>query len=478
MSVLLTRRAFLQGVLAGSASLAAGCSGLGFFSSKGSDIARSEEILARIGAATRPEELPNIVLILTDDLGYGDLGCFGSHAISTPHLDQMAREGARLTSFYASAPVCTPSRAGLLSGRYPIRTHMNDALLSTKSMMGTGHRLWGLTSYGIPEDELLLPEMLKQKGYQTALIGKWHLGDFSPHLPNENGFDFFYGALRSNDIKPFAIYRNFEIVEAAPADQDHLTRKYTQNAISFIEDNKNRPFFLYFAHTFPHIPLHASENFRGTSAGGLYGDTVEEVDWSVGEILKTLRKHDLDQQTIVIFISDNGPWYQGSPGTVRGRKRHVFEGGFRVPFIARWPGRIPAGHVSDQMSMNFDLYATCLNLAHVPLPDDRIIDGKDIMPLLAGNAPSPHDTLYFYWRKDLWAVRWNDWKYHRRHEVGDINPNPWPHNEFRGPYLFNLQTDLNESYSMIDTNPEIARQLSKMMDEWESQIVQNVRGWK
>ncbi|MBN1637182.1 MAG: sulfatase-like hydrolase/transferase, partial [Deltaproteobacteria bacterium] len=180
MSVLLTRRAFLQGVLAGSASLAAGCSGLGFFSSKGSDIARSEEILARIGAETRPEELPNIVLILTDDLGYGDLGCFGSHAISTPHLDQMAREGARLTSFYASAPVCTPSRAGLLSGRYPIRTHMNDALLSTKSMMGTGHRLWGLTSYGIPEDELLLPEMLKQKGYQTALIGKWHLGDFSP----------------------------------------------------------------------------------------------------------------------------------------------------------------------------------------------------------------------------------------------------------------------------------------------------------
>ncbi len=477
----ITRRGIVKAALYGGAGLVVG--GLGYhlinaFTGKDYDHSRREKVLESIAESDNPEELPNIVIILTDDLGYGDLSCYGSSAVSTPNLDKMASSGVRMTSFYASAPVCTPSRAGLLTGRYPIRSHMNDALLTTWSLMGIGHRLLGYCDYGIPEDEILLSEMLKRRGYKTALIGKWHLGDYAPHLPNDRGFDFFYGAQRSNDIKPFAIYRNREIEVPAPADQEVLTTHYTKEAIDFIDQNRKNPFFLYFAHTFPHIPLHASDRFRGKSKGGLYGDTVEEIDWSVGELLKALKRFGLDRKTVVFFTSDNGPWYQGSPGGIRGRKRFVFEGGFRVPMIARWPGVIPGGTFSDEMSMNFDLFATSLQLAGVEVPSDRIIDGRNILPLLQGKAPSPHETLYFYWRKKLWAVRHRNWKYHRRHEVGDINPYPWPHNERRGPYLFNLETDPNESYSMTDTYPEVARQLATMMDEWESAVKRNIRGWE
>lgn len=437
----------------------------------------SRRVLDEIEPAADPGALPNIVIVLADDLGAGDLGCYGSAAVATPHVDRLATEGVRMTRFYASAPVCTPSRAGLLTGRYPIRSGMNDALLRSESALGIGQRLLGTTRIGIPEDELLLPELLRARGYRTALVGKWHLGDHAPYLPNQRGFDVFYGVLHSNDIEPFEVYRDGRVEIPAPVDQRQLTQRYAAEAVRFIEESRGRPFFLYLAHTFPHIPLHASDRFRGKSAGGLYGDTVEELDWSVGEIRAALERQGIGRRTAVFFTSDNGPWYQGSPGGLRGRKRSTFEGGFRVPLVAWWPGTIPAGGVVGEASMNFDLFATALAMAGVPLPEDRIIDGRDILPVLEGRAPSPHEALYFYWRTELWAVLGRDWKYHRRHEVEDINPFPWPHNEVQGPYLFDLRRDPDESYSQIESHPDVAERLAGIMDAWDAAVAANPRGW-
>lgn len=333
----------------------------------------------------------------------------------------------------------------------------------------------GLLIVNIPEDEVLLPEVLLRRGYKTGLIGKWHLGDKPNHIPNDRGFEFFYGALYSNDDLPYAIYRNYEMEIESPADQNVLTQNLTREAKTFIQNNKNSPFFLYFAHPMPHMPLHASDEFRGRSAGGLYGDAVEEIDWSVGEILQSVQELGLDERTLVIFTSDNGPWYQGNPGYTRGRKNLFFEGGLLVPFIAKWPGVIPAGTVTDEISTNFDLFITSLKLAGVPLPNDRIIDGKDIMPLLMGKAPSPHDTFYYYDVDTLIGIRHNNWKYLRPH----MSDNGAFRTRFikQGPFLFNLELDPNESYSMIESEPEIAQMLSKMLDKWEAEMEMNVRGW-
>ena len=474
-----TRRDFVRGSLAVGSILAAGgvgCRLLGDHAGRDFDVANTEAVLGGIRLSEHPDELPNIVIILADDLGYGDVGSFGSQSIHTPNLDRLAAEGVHMTSFYATAPLCSPSRAGLLTGRYPIRTHITMPLYPLGSFMDL---LFGVTSTyshgvrGIPEDEVLLPEILHQKGYRTGMLGKWHLGDTSPHLPNENGFDFFYGAHHSNDMAPYAIYRDREIEVGAPADQNALTQSFTKEGIDFIKKNKDHSFFLYYAQPFPHIPLHASEAFRGRSEAGLYGDTVEEVDWSVGEILRTLREQRLDGNTVVFFTSDNGPWWQGSPGFARGRKNLAFEGGFRVPFIARWPGVIPAGTVTDEMSMNFDVFATCLAVAGIPLPEDRIIDGRNVLPVLKGQAPSPHDTLYYYKGRRLLGVLHRNWKYLRRH----MTDNGGYASLLQGPFLFNLQLDPNESYSLIESEPEIARMLAKMMDDWDAAMKNNTRGW-
>ena len=323
---------------------------------------------------------PNIVIILVDDLGDGDLE---SPALDTPNLDRMTAEGAQLTSFYACAPVCSPSRAGLLTGRYPVRTLITNPLFDTRDPMNMVMDVLGRYSYnvrGIPQDEVLLPEILKRRGYRTGLVGKWHLGSTSGHLPNERGIDSFYGAYWSNDDQPYAIYRNEQVAVPAPADQTNLTHNLTREAQAFIRSSQDQPFFLLLAHVMPHIPLHASAAFQGTSKAGLYGDAVQELDWSVGQVLETLEHLDLAENTLVVFTSDNGPWWQGNPGYARGRKLGYFEGGFRVPFIAHWPGTIPPGIQSPQMCMNFDLFSTCLGLAGIPLPDDRVIDGIDLLP--------------------------------------------------------------------------------------------------
>jgi uncharacterized sulfatase len=435
--------------------------------------ARAKAYLDSIQSSPHPETLPNIIIILADDLGYGDLE---SPAVDTPNLGRMAAEGMRLTSFYATASVCSPSRAGLLTGRYPVRTLITTPLLSTYDAMNVVMDVLGRYSYnvrGIPPDEVLLPEVLSRRGYRTGLVGKWHLGGTPGYLPNDRGFDSFYGALWSNDDQPYAIYRDREVVVPAPADQNVLTRDFTLAAQDFIQSNSDHPFFLYLAHAMPHVPIHASEEFRGRSEAGLYGDAVEELDWGVGQILDTLDQLGLADKTLVIFTSDNGPWWQGNPGLARGRKLLCFEGGFRVPFIARWPGVLPPGTSSPKMSMNFDLFVTCLQLAGVPLPRDRIIDGKDILPVLKGEASSPHDTLLYYDTRTLVAVRYMHWKYHRRYRTD--NAAFWPLQQ--GPFLFDLDTDPNESYSLIESQPERAAELSAMLEAYEEGMGANLRGW-
>jgi uncharacterized sulfatase len=326
---------------------------------------------------------------------------------------------------------------------------------------------------GIPEDELLLPELLQRRGYRTALVGKWHLGDQPHHLPNSNGFEFFYGVLYSNDETPFAVYRNREIEMEAPADQDVLTRNYTREAVRFIENHNQEPFFLLLAHTMVHEPLHASQAFRGKSAAGLYGDAVEELDWSVGQVMQTLAAQGLEEKTLLVFTSDNGPWWQGNPGPLRGRKNNVLEGGFRVPFVAQWPDRLPAGQVTNERAVNFDLFVTCLAIAGVPLPDDRVIDGKNLLPVLQGTGPSPHERFYYYFGHELVAVRHGSWKYHRRYMSDNGGYPLFKH----GPFLFDLDRDPQESYNLIESEPEEARRLSRMLDDWEASTEANVRGW-
>lgn len=438
---------------------------------------RARLVLEGYQPANDPNNLPNIILVFTDDLGYGDLGVYGSQAISTPNLDRMAAEGVRLTSFYSTAPLCSPARAGLLSGRYPIRTMVTGSLYPTGSPMNLLMDVAGFYTNGvrgIPEDEILLPEILQRIGYRTGMLGKWHLGDRSPHLPNENGFDEYYGALYSNDMDPYRIYQDGELVIDTPVDQDTLTQTITERAQTFIQENSAHPFFLYIAHPMPHEPIHASPDFRGTSAAGLYGDAVEELDWSLGQILATLDECDLEKDTLVIFTSDNGPWWQGNPGQARGRKNLPFEGGYRVPFIARWPGVIQPGRIVEGMSMNFDLYPTILGLVNVEPPGDRIIDGKDIFPMLTGDTESPHEQLYFYKGKNLNGVRVGKWKYLRRH----MTDNGGYTTLSQGPFLFNLELDPNESYSLIESEPEKARELSELLDAFDAQIRENIRGWK
>lgn len=406
---------------------------------------------------------PNIIIIMADDLGFGDLSCFGSESIATPNIDRLAHEGVKLTSFHASGPVCSPSRAGLLTGRYPIRSNVTNVYHPASSPTAYAYRFMYEIGYGMPTDEITLAQAIKPAGYASGCIGKWHLGDQKKFRPHHRGFDHFFGVLFSNDMPQFNLYRNDEIVEAAPIDQDYLTRKYTEEAISWIEDKHKSPFLLYLAHTFPHRPLHASPEFQGKSKAGLYGDSVEEIDWSTGEIMKTLDRLGIANNTLVFFTSDNGPWYQGSAGGTRGRKSETFSGGMRIPGIVRWPGVIPAGTVCDGNSMNIDLFATALSIAGVELPNDRSIDGRNILPMLTKKEVSPHKALFFYKDKKLQAVLSGKWKYHRRHPG-------WATSYFfvpMGPFLFNLEHDPSESYDVSHKYPEKVLELESLMEEWE-----------
>jgi arylsulfatase A-like enzyme len=407
--------------------------------------------------AKRP---PNVVIIFADDLGYGDLGCYGHPTIRTPHLDQMASEGLRLTQFYVAECVCTPSRAGLLTGRLPIRN----------GMCSDTHRVLFVDSLGgLPHEEVTIAEVLKDRGYATGCVGKWHLGHLPKFLPLQQGFDTYFGIPYSNDMKPTYLVRGQDKVEE-PVEQTTLTARYTAEAVKFIHDNRERPFFLYLPHNFPHTPLFASEKFQDTSRRGLYGDVVEELDWSVGQVLNTLREEKLAENTLVIFTSDNGPWLirnqaGGSAGLLRAGKGSTWEGGMREPMIAWWPGTIPAGRVSAELACTTDLLATICSLTGAKLPNDRTLDSYDLGPLLLGTGESPRKSILYYRGRQLMAARLGPWKAHFKTQDGYGQPK-WE--EHDPPLLYNLEHDPSEKYDVAKANPEVISAIGQLVAEHEA----------
>ena len=474
----LTRRRFLHALGAGAAGAAlAGCT----------SAARSAApSAAGAAAAGRP---PNVVILFTDDQGYEDVGCFGSPLIRTPNLDRMAAEGMRFTDFYVAASVCSPSRAALMTGCYPQRINMNVFTRLVKGQMqGGGVVQFTTTPTGLHPDEITLADLLKARGYATACVGKWHLGHLPQFLPMRQGFDSYYGIPYSNDMRIARdgqsgppLMRNDQVIEH-PADQATLTRRYTEEAVRFIRASKDRPFFLYLPHTMPHLPIHASEAFRGKSRRGLYGDVIEEIDWSVGQVLAALKACGVDEHTLVIFTSDNGPWMQfgpqgGSAAPLRDGKGTIYEGGMREPCIMRWPGTIPAGAVCREVASTIDLLPTIARLAGAEPPGDRVIDGKDIRPLLFGEAGarSPHEAFYFYPKQETepMAVRCGQWKFHKagqRYRTWQEN-GKWIHRKVPCPAeLYDLKADVGETKNLADQHPDLVAKLTKMMDDFDADL--------
>ena len=433
---------------------------------------------------------PNFVLIFADDLGYGDVSVYGNHKFETPHLDRMAAEGARFTDFYVPMPFCAPSRATILTGRYPFR----------HGIVGNPTPDSGVNDYGLPPDELTIATALKQQGYATTAIGKWHLGHVPGYLPIERGFDSYFGILYSNDMRPVQLVENDRVVEY-PIVQGSLTKRYTQRALRFIEANRDEPFFLYLPHAMPHKPLAASEDFyTPDTPDDLYADVMRELDWSVGQILAKLNELDLDENTLVVFTSDNGPSWGGSTGGLRGMKGRTWDGGIRVPFIARWPGRIPAGLVSGEIAATVDIFPTFAKLAGASLPANRVIDGRDILPLMTEpGTPSPHEAIFAMSGGRLHIVRSGKWKLHVRAPGAPRGPEniqsyaenswkarapdgttiiappdqPYPTNhpgiltgdKRKDMMLFDLEADPSEQQDVADSHPDIVKRLKAMFDE-------------
>lgn len=431
--------------------------------------------LATLGAARGAragkgeQRPPNVVLVFADDLGYADLGCYGARNHSTPNLDRLARQGTRFTQFYVAQPVCSASRAALLTGCYPNRIGILGAL-------GPQAR------FGISPDELTLAEMLKSRGYATAAYGKWHLGHHPEFLPPRHGFDDYFGLPYSNDMWPkhptsrsypdLPLIEGEKTVELNP-DQRLLTRRYTEKAVRFIEQNRDRPFFLYVPHSMPHVPIFASDRFLGKSQNGLYGDVIEELDWSVGEITAALKRSRVERNTLVIFTSDNGPWlsygeHAGSAGPLREGKGTTFEGGVRVPAIFHWPGKVPAGREVREPAATLDVLPSVARLTGAALPE-RKLDGKDISPLILGEkrARTPHEALYFYWGGELQAVRSGRWKLHFPHTYTSLDGKPGGRLGRPTPYvqkrielsLFDLEKDPAETTDVSAEHPEVVTRL-------------------
>jgi arylsulfatase A len=399
-------------------------------------------------ASSRP---PNVIVMICDDLGYGDLACYGGH-LKSPNLDRMAAEGSRFLRFNTAHPVCSVSRAAWLTGRYATRSHVNDAYpAGSKS--------------GMDLTEKTLADILKPRGYRSMCIGKWHLGELPQYLPTNRGFDAYLGVPYSDDMNPLPLIRDLDAIEP-DTDRLQLTPRYTEEAVKFIDSSAAHPFFLWLAYSYPHDPAHASERFAGKSGHGDYGDAVEEIDWSVGEILAAVKRNHLDSDTLLIFTSDHGPWYQGSPGLLRGRKHSTYEGGTRLPFIARWSGTVPAGKVVNTWGSNLDLVPTVASIAGAQLSANPV-DGVDITNLLAGRGEPPQrGTILYFLDGALECARKGSWKLRI-----DLNPNetdgfaggsnqaPKVPYMFANPELYDLDADPTESYNVAAAHAEIVKEI-------------------
>ena len=422
------------------------------------------------------ERKPNVILILVDDLGYGDVGCYGSKVNRTPAIDKLAEEGLKFTSFYVSSGVCSPSRSSLMTGCYPLRIGMHVSSRGCYVLVPGDER-------GLNPAEMTIPRMLKQQGYATICIGKWHLGDQTPFLPRCYGFDSYFGIPFSNDmgsqvkgkmqggLPELPLLRNERVIEA-PVDQNGITARYTAEAVSFIEKNKDRPFFLYLPHMQVHLPLHSGDKYRGKSANAAYGDSVEEMDGSTGEIMATVKRLGLDARTLVIFTSDNGSYHPGSNLPLSGGKATTMEGGMREPCIMRWPGKIHPGTTTDEVAATIDLLPTLARLTATSLPADRPIDGKDITALMFGEpaAKSPHTEGYFYYFMDqLQAVRLGKWKLRLPldPEISGFTGKPKGTSEAR---LYDLDTDIGEKSNVIADHPDVVARLTTLADKARQEI--------
>ncbi len=404
---------------------------------------------------------PNIILVFMDDLGYADIGPFGATRQKTPHLDQMAAEGMRLTDFYSTCSVCTPSRSSLMTGCYPRRVNMH---VDEKNLCV----LFPAARKGLSPDEVTIAELLKQQGYATACLGKWHLGDHPDFLPTSQGFDYYFGIPYSNDMNrkevPLPLVRNETVIEV-PVKQETITKRYTEEAVRFITTNKKRPFFLYLPHTAVHLPLFPGKSFHGKSQNGRYGDWIEEIDSSMGTVFKTLKSEGLDNNTLVLFTSDNGSRQKGSNDPLRGKKGRTDEGGMRVPCVVRWPGKIPAGSSSGEITATIDLLPTFAKLAGTNAPTDRTIDGKNIWPILSGQpqARSPHEAFYYYQMDQLQAVRSGPWKLF---VAMDAKKRNWGKPEPAQPLkLFNLATDIHEDTNLATAKPDVVKRLLALAEK-------------
>lgn len=460
------------------------------------------------GALLAENRSPNVVIILADDLGYGDVGCFGAKTCKTPNLDRMAGEGARFTSFYVAQAVCSASRAALMTGCYSNRVGMAGALNHT-------------SHEGINPNEWLLPEMCKERGYATAAFGKWHLGTRSAFHPMRNGFDEFFGIPYSNDnskyhpslapeMPPLPLLDGEKVFETDP-DQSQFTSRITERAVSFIERNKARPFFLYVPHVMPHVPIFASERFKRKSGAGLYADVVSELDESVGEILSAIQRSGIDDRTLVIFFSDNGPFlsygtHAGSGGSLREGKLTSFEGGVRVPCIMRWPGMVASGRVCDEPVMAIDLLPTVAELIGGKMPK-KVIDGKNVLPIITnrGDAPSPHEALFFYAGSELQAVRMGKWKLHFPHAYltvteqtrddgkpagyGKLKPLAITQSGIEGiasrhgygvkrigESLYDLSVDAGETTDVLQQHPDVVAKMRKLADIMRTELGDGLMG--